>query len=169
MWYLNSLEFGWGRKPCRKQTACTDVYGMQQSSSCWLSESCTHRHNGPRGSCCRRRCPYTGTRPQGSVWVRSRLQEAPGWETMGQVEGVYGHNIGSCIRTGKNPVPDLWSALLDCSPLVPEHSRGQLGSRGYLSQGSSVFQREVFLFLSWITLFRKQNQTQVTSWAAGNL
>lgn len=61
---------------------------------------------------------------------REASYRKPGGETTGEVKGVDVHNIGSCVRTGKNPVPALWSALLDHSTLVLEHSRGQLGSRG---------------------------------------
>lgn len=79
---------------------------------------------------------------------RSKLQEA--WMgTTGKVKGVYVHNIGSCVRTGKNPVPDLCSALLDRSALVLELSRGQLGSRGYLARDFLCFkEKEVSYFLA---------------------
>lgn len=88
----------------------------------------------------------TASRFSGS---REATYRKPGWETMGEVKGVYIHKIGSCVRTGKNPVPDLWSALLDCSPLVLEHYRGPLGSRGYLARHLLCFkEKEVSYFLA---------------------
>lgn len=171
MWSLNSLEFGWGRKPRMKQTACTDVHNMRQSSSCGLSESCTHRHNGQRSSCCRRHCPCTGTRPQGSVWAEK--QATGSWMgTTGKVKGVYVHNIGSCVRTGKNAVPDLCSALLDRSALVLELSRGQLGSRGYLARDFLCFkEKEVSYFLAESPSSKNKTKPRwlPEHWAAGNL
>ena len=80
---------------------------------------------------------------------REASYRKPGWETTGKVRGVYVHNIGSCGRTGKNPVPDLCSALLDRSALVLELSRGQLGSRGHLARDFLCFkEKEVCYFLA---------------------
>lgn len=72
---------------------------------------------------------------------REASHRKPGWETMGQVKGCYGHDIGSRVRTGKNPFPDLWSLCLIAlhwSLSITENT----GLKGVPSQGFAVFQKE---------------------------
>lgn len=77
---------------------------------------------------------------------RSNLQEA--WlVNHGRGEGSLCSQDWLMCKDSKNPVPDLWSALLDRSPLVLEHCRGPLGSRGYLARDFLSFkEKEVSYF-----------------------
>lgn len=172
MWSLNSLEFGWGRKPRMKQTACTDVHDVRQSSSCWLSWELHPQAQWATGQLLQEALSlHWDMASRFSVSGKASYRK-PGWETTGKVKGVYVHNTGSCVRTGKNPVPDLWSALLDRSALVLEHSRGQLGSRGYLARDFLCFkEKEVPYFLAESPSSKNKTKPRwlPEHWAAGNL
>lgn len=132
-----------------KQRACTDVQDMGQSPAVGYPRAAPTGTTGNGAAAAEALSMHWDMASRFSGSRKATTYRKPGWETMGEVKGVYVHKIGSCVRTGKNPVPDLWSALLDRSPLVLEHCRGPLGSRGYLARDFMCFkEKEVSYFLA---------------------
>lgn len=83
---------------------------------------------------------------------REASYRKPGWETMGQVKGHYGHNIGSCqycscqgqVRTHFLISGVLCLIALHWSLSIAENT----GLKGVPSQGFAVFQKEKKFLIS---------------------